>query len=143
MPWVIFTVLLTTRLLFAFQDAYPEIAVDLSLADERVNLVQEGVDIALRLGPVADSSMKLRRLGESRRLLVSSPAYLKQRGTPKAPQELIEHEGVRMTNVMGSDRLRFLGPAGVEHAVRFDGRFRVDHGLAAREALLRVQPTYM
>ncbi len=125
-----------TRLLFAFQDAYPEITVDLSLADERVNLVQEGVDIALRLGPVADSSMKLRRLGESRRLLVASPAYLKQRGTPQGPQELIEHEGVRMTNVMGSDRLRFVGPGGVEHAVRFDGRFRVDHGLAAREALL-------
>jgi DNA-binding transcriptional LysR family regulator len=125
-----------TRLLFEFQDANPGITVDLSLADERVNLVQEGVDIALRLGPVGDSSMKLRRLGESRRLLVASPAYLEQWGTPYTPYELIDHEGVRMTNVIGSDRLRFAGPDGEEHDILFDGRFRVDHGLAVREALM-------
>src|SRR5437763_78026 len=57
-----FGVLHVSRLIFAFQDRYPDIAVDLSLTDERVDLVREGVDIALRLGPLTDSSMKLRPL---------------------------------------------------------------------------------
>ena len=58
-------VLHVSRLIFAFQDRYPDIGVDLSLTDERIDLVREGVDIALRLGPLTDSSMKLRALGQS------------------------------------------------------------------------------
>ncbi|MGY3614741.1 DNA-binding transcriptional LysR family regulator [Bradyrhizobium sp. USDA 10063] len=73
-------VLHVSRLIFAFQDRYPDIAIDLSLTDERVDLVREGVDIALRLGPLTDSSMKLRPLGQSRRLLVAAPAYLAAQG---------------------------------------------------------------
>lgn len=129
-------VLHVSRLIFAFQDRYPDIGVDLSLSDERVDLVREGVDIALRLGPLADSSMKLRKLGESRRLLVAAPAYLAARGRPVTPQELADHEGIRMSNVAGSDMLALQGPGGERHAVPFGGRFRVDHGLAAREALV-------
>lgn len=130
-----FGVLHISRLIFAFQDRYPEIGVDLSLTDERVDLVQEGVDIALRLGPLTDSSMKLRALGRSRRLLVAAPEYLAARGRPAAPQDLAGHEGIRMTNIAGSDTLILEGPGGERHAVPFGGRFRVDHGLAAREAL--------
>src|ERR1700746_2771972 len=69
-------VLHVSRLIFAFQDRYPDIGIDLSLTDERINLVREGVDIALRLGPLTDSSMKLRALGQSRRLLVAAPSFL-------------------------------------------------------------------
>ncbi len=75
-------VLHVSRLIFAFQDRYPDIGVDLSLTDERIDLVREGVDIALRLGPLADSSMKLRALGQSRRLLVAAPDYLAAHGRP-------------------------------------------------------------
>jgi DNA-binding transcriptional LysR family regulator len=131
-----FGVLHASRLIFAFQDRYPEIGVDLSLIDERVDLVREGVDIALRLGPLTDSSMKLRALGQSRRLLVAAPAYLTARGTPAVPQHLSGHQGIRMSNVAGSDILALQGPGGERHAVPFGGRFRVDHGLAAREALV-------
>lgn len=131
-----FGVLHVTRLIFAFQDRYPEIAVDLSLSDERIDLVREGVDIALRLGPLADSSMKLRPLGQSHRLLVAAPSYLAARGKPEAPHELAGHEGIRMSNVAGSDMLVLLDPSGGRLSVPFGGRLRVDHGLAAREALL-------
>lgn len=131
-----FGVLHVSRLIFAFQDRYPDIGVDLSLTDERVDLVQEGVDIALRLGPLTDSSMKLKALGQSRRLLVAAPEYLARRGTPALPQDLSSHEGIRMTNVAGSETLALQGPDGKFHAVPFEGRLRVDHGLAAREALL-------
>jgi DNA-binding transcriptional LysR family regulator len=122
--------------MFAFQDRYPDIGVDLSLTDERVDLVREGVDIALRLGPLADTSMKLRALGQSRRLLVAAPDYLAARGMPAVPQDLSAHEGIRMSNIAGSDILVLQGPGGERHAVPFGGRFRIDHGLAAREALV-------
>jgi DNA-binding transcriptional LysR family regulator len=129
-------VLHVSQLIFAFQDRYPDIGVDLSLTDERINLVREGVDIALRLGPLTDSSMKLRPLGHSRRLMVAAPDYLAARGTPSAPQELSGHDGIRMSNIAGSDILALQGPGGERHLVPFGGRFRVDHGLAAREALV-------
>lgn len=84
-----FGILHITRLIFAFQDRYPDIAVDLNLTDERIDLVRDGVDIALRLAPLSDSSLKLRSLGHSHRLLVASPDYLARRGTPRTPQDLI------------------------------------------------------
>lgn len=130
-----FGVLHVSRLIFAFQDLYPDIGIDLNLTDERVDLVREGVDIALRLGPLTDSSMKLKTLGQSRRLLVAAPEYLARRGRPAVPQDLSGHEGIRMTNVAGSDILALQGPDGKRHVVPLEGRFRVDHGLAAREAL--------
>lgn len=129
-------VLHVSRLIFAFQDRYPDIGVDLSLTDERVDLVREGVDLALRLGPLTDSSMKLRPLGQCRRLLVAAPDYLAARGRPAVPQDLADHEGIRMSNVAGSDTLALQGPDGERHAVPFGGQLRVDHGLAAREALV-------
>ena len=129
-------VLHISRLIFEFQDRYPEITVDLGLADERINLVREGVDFAVRLGPLADSSMKLRPLGQSRRLLVASRQYLAKRGRPTAPAELKGHDTIRMSNIAGSDSLQLVGPSMDEHQVPFDGRLRVDHGLAARQALI-------
>lgn len=131
-----FGILHITRLVFAFQDRYPEIAIDLSLTDERIDLVREGVDIALRLAPLADSAMKLRGLGHSHRLMVASPDYLDRHGTPLTPQDLIGHEGIRMTNVAGSDLLTLQTADGRHHDVPFMGHFRANHGLAVREALL-------
>jgi DNA-binding transcriptional LysR family regulator len=123
-----------SRLIFAFQDRHPGIAVDLSLTDERIDLVREGVDIALRLGPLADSSMKLRAIGQSRRVLVASPDYLARHGRPTAPEEIEGHEGIRMSNIAGSESLALQGTGGTRHVVAFGGRLQVDHGLAAREA---------
>lgn len=131
-----FGVLQVSRLVFAFQDLHPGIAVDLNLTDDYVDLVREGVDVALRLGPLTDSSMKLRPLGRSRRLMAAAPAYLAARGRPSVPQDLAGHEGIRMTNIAGSETLVLEGPGGERHTVPFGGRFRVDHGLAAREALI-------
>lgn len=140
-----FGVLHVTRLIFAFQDRHPGIDIDLSLSDERIDLVRDGVDIAIRLGPLADSSMKLRSLGRSRRLFVAAPNYLARHGTPVSPDDLARHQGIRMTNVAGSATLAFEGAGGEHYAVPFDGRLRVDHGLAVREALLAgrgIAPTH-
>jgi DNA-binding transcriptional LysR family regulator len=131
-----FGVLQASRLIFAFQDRYSDIAIDLSLTDERVDLVREGIDLALRLGPLTDSSMKLRALGRSQRLLVAAPAYLEARGKPTVPQDLCEHQGIRMSNIAGSDLLALQSADGEWQQVPFAGRLRLDHGLAAREALV-------
>lgn len=131
-----FGVLHLSRLIFAFQEKYNDIVIDLGLTDERVNLIQEGVDIAIRLGPLLDSSMKLRPLGQSRRLLVASPDYLALRGKPSTPQELIGHEAIRMSNVVGSDTLTLWDARNERHTVPFGGRLLIDNGLAAREALV-------
>ena len=80
--------------------------------------------------------MKLRLLGQSRRVLVAAPDYLASRGRPTRPQDLAGHEGVRMSNIAGSDVLVLHGRRGGRHVVPFAGRLRVDHGLAAREALV-------
>lgn len=127
-------VLHVARLVFAFQDRFPNIAIDLNLTDDRIDLVREGVDIALRLGPLDDSSMKLRRLGQSRRVLVAAPDYLAAHGRPTQPEDLADLEGIRMSNIAGSDTLVLYGPGTEPHAIPFGGRLRVDHGLAAREA---------
>ena len=132
-----FGILHIVRLIFAFQDRYPDIAVDLSLTDERIDLVREGVDIAVRLAPLADSTMKLRGLGHSHRFLVAAPDYLAKHGTPATPEALAGHECIRMPNVAGSELLTLQAPDGTRHQVPFTGHFRANHGLAVREAVLK------
>jgi DNA-binding transcriptional LysR family regulator len=122
------------RLIFAFQALYPDIRIDFSLTDERIDLVKDGVDIALRLGPLTDSSMKLRYLGESERVLVAAPSYLAMHGKPDMPEHIAAHNVVRMINVADSERLTIKGLDGKGYAVPVRGDLRVDHGLAAREA---------
>lgn len=135
-----------TRMIFAFQDRHPDIRIDLNLTDERIDLVREGVDVALRLGPLADSSMKLHAVGESQRLLVGAPAYLSARGRPERPADLSRYETVVMSNVAGSNQLLLSAPDGTSLIIPVGGRLRVDHGLAAREALAAgrgIGPTHL
>lgn len=131
-----FGILHVSRLLFDFQDLYPAIGLDFSLTDARVDLVSEGVDIAMRLGPLDDSAMKLHALGMSRRILVAAPSYLRKVARPETPEDLARLETIRMTNVAGSDALELTGAKDDRQVARLSGMFRVDHGLAARQALL-------
>src|SRR5262245_35744234 len=100
------------RMIFAFQNANPGIEIDLGLTDERIDLVREGVDVAIRLGPLRDSSLIMRDLGRCERLLVASPEYLKRRGAPKAAADLSGHNALRYAGQFG-DRLPMIDPAGV------------------------------
>lgn len=75
----------------SFLDANPEIRVEFILNDRTLNLIAEGLDVAVRIGRLADSSLIARRVGEVRRLLVASPSYLAGRGTPRTPSDLSKH----------------------------------------------------
>jgi DNA-binding transcriptional LysR family regulator len=83
-----------TPLAITFLDAHPAVAVDLVLADRNLDLVEERLDAAVRIGPLADSSLVARRVGEVRRVLVASPGYLAARGTPRTPGDLARHDAI-------------------------------------------------
>lgn len=78
-------------LLGAFLERYPEMRIDLTLSDSYVNLVEEEVDVAIRAGHLADSSLVARKLCEFGRAIVATPGYLKKRGTPLEPEDLAQH----------------------------------------------------
>jgi DNA-binding transcriptional LysR family regulator len=91
-----------------FVDAYPDVRVDLLLNDRYVDLIQEGIDVAIRVGKLADSSLVARQVGLVRGLIVvGSPEYLAERGTPKKPADLAKHDIIFATMYMRSNEWRF------------------------------------
>ena len=75
-----------------FLERYPDIRLDLKLSDNQVNLIEGGYDLALRNYPIADSSLRARKLADDKRILCASPGYLEQNGTPASPDDLINHQ---------------------------------------------------
>jgi DNA-binding transcriptional LysR family regulator len=76
----------------AYLKRYPEVACELRLSDNLVNLVEDAVDAAVRIGHLADSSLVARQVGEMRRITVATPGYLKRHGEPKTPEALLAHQ---------------------------------------------------
>jgi DNA-binding transcriptional LysR family regulator len=82
-------------LMCQYLSAHPSVTGELLLADRMVNLVEEGIDLALRIGQLGDSSLIVRRAGETRRVLVASPAYLANHDEPHVPQDLAKHRVIQ------------------------------------------------
>lgn len=80
-----------------FTARYPDITVDLALSDTIVDLVEERADVAIRIGPLRDTSLRAKKLGHSPMVLVASPDYLARRGTPKSPDDLDAHDCLRFS----------------------------------------------
>jgi DNA-binding transcriptional LysR family regulator len=93
--------------LVEFLAAFPEVDIQLGLQDQAVNLLEEHVDVALRIGPHADSSLIAVRVGEIRRVMCASPAYLKSRGTPKSPDDLSAHDCISFPPIQMPSIWRF------------------------------------
>ena len=87
-----------------FLQRYPQVDVLLDLTSRPAELVSEHIDVAIRLGPLPDSSMVAVRLGEMRRALCASPAYLEREGTPRTPEELAAHDVIEMPGADGRSR---------------------------------------
>ena len=86
----------------AFLDAYPTVSARLVLLDRSVNLIDEGFDVALRIGHLADSSMMASRIGEVRRVVVAAPRYLQQNPRIEAPGDLAKHQIITMAHLPNS-----------------------------------------
>jgi len=90
-----------------FLATFPEVDVQLSLQDRAVNLLEEDVDVALRIGLLTDSSLIAVRIGEIRRVVCASPAYLKSRKTPKSPDDLSAHDCISYAPIQSPTTWRF------------------------------------
>jgi len=116
-----------TPLVLDFMRQHPDLAIDLSFDDRYVNLVEQGVDVAIRMGRLADSSLGARYLGVNPWVLVASPAYLKAHAAPKLPADVAQHPCLVYSSVQGDERWQFTGKAGREESVPVHGPLRTNN----------------
>ena len=109
-------------ILDAFLDAYPTVSARLMLVDRAVNLIDEGVDVALRIGELADSSMVATRIGEVRRVVVAAPRYLKQNPRIEEPGDLAKHQIITMAHLPNSWTFPPLAGSSVPRSVQVTPR---------------------
>lgn len=111
-------------LVMRFMELNPKLQVELSVEDRYVNLVEQGVDLAIRMGRLADSTLGARFLGMNPWVLVASPQYLQRHGTPEEPGALAAHEALVYTTVQGDARWTFTHPGGESVVVPVKGCLR-------------------
>jgi DNA-binding transcriptional LysR family regulator len=131
---VSFGVLQVAPALTAYLDRYPEVSIDLTLNDRTVDLLEDGYDLAIRIGRLAESSLIARRLAPCRLLLCAAPAYLAAHGTPTHPSDLAHHRCVAYAYGANRDEWVFTGPGG-EVPVRVDARLQINNGDAIQAAI--------
>lgn len=118
----------------AFAGAFPEIALDVGFSDRVVNLVDEGFDVAVRIGRPDDSSMIARKLCDVRIVVVAAPAYLATHPAPLAPEALLEHDCIIDSNFREPNRWPFRAAGGEPFAIHIDGRIRYSNAGACLDA---------
>ena len=130
-----------------FFERYPDVDVELLLSDRFVDLVEEGVDLAVRIGEIRDPGLVARRIGLMSRITVARPDYLERHGRPMTPYDLAAHDCIVYTELATGDVWPFEGPDGLVE-VKVTGRLKVSTSDAMREALLEglgigVTPSWM
>jgi DNA-binding transcriptional LysR family regulator len=130
-----------------FTALYPEVTLTMTMSDRMVDLVEEGFDLAIRLLPVPDSSLILRRVGTYRLLVTGAPEYLARRGTPSTPAELVHHNCLSFSYSPWGTEWRFSGPDG-EQSVPVNGNLETNSANALRFAAvegqgLTLMPSYL
>jgi DNA-binding transcriptional LysR family regulator len=127
---------------------HPQVQIDLSFEDRYVDLIAQGVDVAIRMGKLADSSLGARYLGANPWVMVAAPGYLKKHGTPKRAQDLSAHVALIYSSVVGDEFWRMHTPKGEPVTVPVSGRFRSNNLsavlAAARDGLgIALMPRYV
>ncbi len=120
----------------SFLAAHPGLAIDLKLDDAFVDILAEGVDVAVRSGELADSRLVATKLGEYRRLLVASPEYPRFAKPLAGPQDLAAHACILYTGRDAAHRWAFEGPGGARATIKVAGNFRSNSSQAVRVAIL-------
>ena len=118
-----------------FLARHPELEIELILDDRNVDLVGEGIDVALRMGALTDSALSARKIAASCRRVVGTPAYFARAGVPRTPADLPAHEAIIYTQRGGGTAWTFVKD-GVEQSVALRGRIRTTAAEAVREAVL-------
>lgn len=120
-----------TPIVLDYLAAFPAVAASLSLDDRPVDLIEEGIDVAVRIAQLDDSSLVARRVGTVRRLFVASPGYLARKGTPRRPQDLAGHDIVLFVNHANTADWHFVDRSRQEVTVRVVARFQINRAEAA------------
>ncbi|MET0028540.1 MAG: LysR family transcriptional regulator [Candidatus Thiodiazotropha sp.] len=120
--------------LTAFMEQHPKVILDADFNDSEVNLIQEGIDLALRIGELADSSMVARPLAPIRLLACASPGYLAKHGIPQTPQDLEQHQGLCYSNMPEPQKWRFIDSTGRGLNIRIPLRMQANNGQILLEA---------
>ena len=105
----------------AYMTHYPEVTLELVVSDRFVNLIEEGLDMAIRIGPLEESSLIVRRLTTARLVACASPAYLLRAGRPETPSDLTRHACLIYTETGEPTRWRFQDPDGRDETVHVSG----------------------
>lgn len=116
-----------------FLSEHPRVTASVLLLDRVVNLVEEGIDVAVRIGPLPDSNLVAKRIGTVRRVLVASPDYLARRGKPKKPADLKLHSVIAFTGLMPSREWRFNSEQN-PNSIVLSPTFEINDALAAIRA---------
>jgi len=111
-------------LLMQFMRANPDLQIDLGVDDRYVDLIEQGVDVAVRMGRLADSTLGARHLGMNPWVLVASPALVRERDTPARPQDLAARDCLIYSTVQGDARWHFTGAGGQAESVDVKGPLR-------------------
>jgi DNA-binding transcriptional LysR family regulator len=119
-----------------FMAQHPALQVDLRTGDRVVDMVGEGIDVAIRMGWLKDSTLQAVKLGSFQQYLVASPAYLKRAGRPQAPQDLTRHAWIALSLLPTPLTWKFTGTDGSAQTVQMRSRLRVD-ATGAMRTLLR------
>jgi DNA-binding transcriptional LysR family regulator len=104
---VVFGRLHVVPVVSALLDRYPDLSVQLMLIDRNVRIIEEGIDVAVRIGPLADSALKAVTIGHVRQVIVASPAYLARHKPPKTPADLVDHKIIASTGPRAAGEWRF------------------------------------
>jgi DNA-binding transcriptional LysR family regulator len=120
-----------------FLAAHAEVRFDASLSDRIVDLVEEGFDLAIRIGAPGSDNVVARKLGETRLVPCASPAYLAAHGAPQTPEELAHHPCLTYEYLAPRNLWRFRDAAGAERLVRVSGRLHSNNGELLAEAAAR------
>jgi DNA-binding transcriptional LysR family regulator len=114
----------------------PELKLELSLTDRFVDLVAEGFDLAVRIGPVSSTSLMARKLARTRVVACAAPSYLERRGRPVVPKDLLDHDCLRYSLDPLRNNWRFKGKGGSPISIPVTGGFECNHGGALRQAAI-------
>ncbi|WP_109479832.1 LysR family transcriptional regulator [Paraburkholderia sp. C35] len=118
-----------------FMNRHPKLEIDLKLDDRNIDLLEEGMDVALRMGALSDSSMTARRIGCNPRLVIGAPAYFARAGVPTVPADLSRHQAIVYWQGGGGETWTF-SQNGSEVDVTLAGRVRVSAAEGMRTAVL-------
>jgi len=124
--------------LWEFLATYPDLNIDLIMDDHYIDLVKGGVDLAIRVGPMTDSNLIARNIGDSPRVTVASPDYIAINGEPENLQDLENHNCIVYTLLTTRNEWHFSGPDG-KQSVSVSGRFSVNNPRSIRQAVIEGQ----